>query len=285
MMEKFLLDAARVAPSPRQKRWFDIGFYAFVHFGVNTFTDREWGDGTEAESLFNPTDLDCGQWVEAIQAAGMKGPHPHRQAPRRLLPLALEVHGAQRQEQPLPGGRRQARLRGLARAGIPFGFYLSPWDRNSPLYGTPAYNDYFCNQLTELLTGYARSSACGLTTPAAKGRPGRSRSTTSALLRPHPQVPAERRDLQRLRPGRALVRQRGRRAAPGGVGGRAHGALPPRPGADRARPPGGARGPFRPLQHGPLHRHAAADLLLQGAGLLPLRVRHVHPPGLVLARK
>ena len=72
-MEKFLLDAARVAPSPRQKRWFDIGFYAFVHFGVNTFTDREWGDGTEAESLFNPTDLDCGQWVEAIQAAGMKG--------------------------------------------------------------------------------------------------------------------------------------------------------------------------------------------------------------------
>lgn len=53
-MEKFLLDAARVAPSPRQKRWFDIGFYAFVHFGVNTFTDREWGDGTEAESCSTP---------------------------------------------------------------------------------------------------------------------------------------------------------------------------------------------------------------------------------------
>ena len=67
MMEKFLLDAARVAPSPRQKRWFDIGFYAFVHFGVNTFTDREWGDGTEAESLFNPTDLDGGQRIESFK--------------------------------------------------------------------------------------------------------------------------------------------------------------------------------------------------------------------------
>ena len=154
MMEKFLLDAARVAPSPRQKRWFDIGFYAFVHFGVNTFTDREWGDGTEAESLFNPTDLDCGQWVEAIQAAGMKGlilTAKHHDG-FCLWPSKYTEHSVK--NSPFQGDVVKLAAEACARAGIPFGFYLSPWDRNSPLYGTPAYNDYFCNQLTELLTGY-----------------------------------------------------------------------------------------------------------------------------------
>ena len=167
MMEKFLLDAARVAPSPRQKRWLDIGFYAFVHFGVNTFTDREWGDGTEAESLFNPTDLDCGQWVEAIQAAGMKGlilTAKHHDG-FCLWPSTYTEHSVK--NSPFQGDVVKLASEACARAGIPFGFYLSPWDRNSPLYGTPAYNDYFCNQLTELLTGYGEifcvwfDNACG----------------------------------------------------------------------------------------------------------------------------
>ena len=167
MMEKFLLDAARVAPSPRQKRWFDIGVYGFVHLGENTFTDREWGDAPEAESQFNPTDLDCGQWVEAIQAAGMKGlilTAKHHDG-FCLWPSKYTEHSVK--NSPFQGDVVKLAAEACARAGIPFGFYLSPWDRNSPLYGTPAYNDYFCNQLTELLTAYGEifcvwfDNACG----------------------------------------------------------------------------------------------------------------------------
>ena len=72
-MKRFLSEAAHVAPSPRQLKWFDREFYAFVHFSPNTYTGLEWGMGNEPESIFNPTALDCDQWVEAIKSAGMKG--------------------------------------------------------------------------------------------------------------------------------------------------------------------------------------------------------------------
>ena len=72
-MVKFLKEAAQVKPSKKQLDWFEMESYAFIHFGPNTFTDREWGQGNEPESIFNPTRLNCDQWVEAIKAAGMKG--------------------------------------------------------------------------------------------------------------------------------------------------------------------------------------------------------------------
>ena len=72
-MKDFLLSAASVKPSKRQLDWFEVGGYAFIHFGVNTFTDREWGNGKEAEEIFAPMELDCDQWVSAIKSAGLKG--------------------------------------------------------------------------------------------------------------------------------------------------------------------------------------------------------------------
>lgn len=72
-MVEFLKEAARVVPSKRQLDWFEMERYAFVHYGVNTYTDREWGEGTEDEKIFNPTALDCDQWVEAAKSAGLKG--------------------------------------------------------------------------------------------------------------------------------------------------------------------------------------------------------------------
>ena len=72
-VKDFLRAAASVVPSERQKNWFETEFYAFVHFTVNTYTNLEWGLGDEPESIFNPTELDCDGWVEAVKSAGMKG--------------------------------------------------------------------------------------------------------------------------------------------------------------------------------------------------------------------
>lgn len=156
-MENLMKTLASVVPSERQKRWFDTEFYAFAHFGVNTFTNREWGLGDEDEKIFNPVKLDCDQWVEAVKAAGMKGlvlTAKHHDG-FCLWPSKYTEHSVK--NSPYQNGQGDI-VRECAdacrRGGIKFGIYLSPWDRNSKYYGTPEYNDYFCNQLTELLTGY-----------------------------------------------------------------------------------------------------------------------------------
>ncbi len=166
-MVDFLKEAAGVVPSPRQLKWFDVGFYAFIHFGVNTFTDREWGDGKEPESIFDPKRLDCGQWARAIRDAGMKGmilTAKHHDG-FCLWPSEYTEHSVKN----APGGRDVVgeAAKACREAGLKFGIYLSPWDRNSRYYGTPEYNDYYCNQLEELLTGYGElfcvwfDGACG----------------------------------------------------------------------------------------------------------------------------
>lgn len=166
-MKQFLQEAASVKPSDRQLAWFDMELYAFAHFGVNTFTDKEWGDGSEAEALFNPTKLDCDQWVEAIKKAGCKGlvlTAKHHDG-FCLWPSKYTEHSVK--NSPFQGDVVRLAAEACKRGGIKFGFYLSPWDRNSKLYGTPEYNDYFCNQLTELLTEYGEifyvwfDNACG----------------------------------------------------------------------------------------------------------------------------
>lgn len=166
-MRNFIEEAANVIPSKRQLEWFDVGFYAFIHFGVNTYTDREWGNGDESEQIFHPTELDCDQWVEAIKKAGMKGmilTAKHHDG-FCLWPSKYTEHSVK--NSPFQGDVVREAAEACRRGGIKFGFYLSPWDRNSKLYGTDAYNDYFCNQLTELLTEYGDifcvwfDNACG----------------------------------------------------------------------------------------------------------------------------
>ena len=166
-MKQFLKELVSVVPSQRQLDWFDIGFYAFIHFGVNTFTDKEWGDGTEPESIFNPEKLDCDQWVSAIKAAGMKGlilTAKHHDG-FCLWPSKYTEHSVK--NSPCQKDVVREAAEACRRGGIKFGFYLSPWDRNSALYGTEAYNDYFCNQLVELMTEYGEvfcvwfDGACG----------------------------------------------------------------------------------------------------------------------------
>ena len=153
----FFRNAGHVTPSPRQLAFLQHPFYAFVHFTVNTYTNLEWGLGTEDPAIFNPVHLDCDAWVDVVKSAGMDGlvlTAKHHDG-FCLWPSRYTEHCVR--NSPWKDGRgdvvREA-AEACRRGGIRFGFYLSPWDRNSSLYGTDAYNDYYKAQLTELLTNY-----------------------------------------------------------------------------------------------------------------------------------
>ena len=144
-------------PSPRQLRWHELEFYGFIHFTVNTFTDKEWGYGDESPSLFNPTDFDAEQIAGTAAAAGMKGlilTCKHHDG-FCLWPSKYTEHSIKKS--PWRNGRGDV-VKEIAAAcrkyRLKFGIYLSPWDRNHKDYGRPEYLTYFRNQLRELLTSY-----------------------------------------------------------------------------------------------------------------------------------
>lgn len=144
-------------PTPPQLAWHETEFYLFFHFGPNTFTNLEWGHGTETEDLFAPTALDCDQWCRTAVQAGARGvviTAKHHDG-FCLWPSNYSKHTVR--ESKWRGGRGDV-LRELSEAcrrhGLKFGVYLSPWDRNHPQYGTPEYNDVYVSTLTELLTQY-----------------------------------------------------------------------------------------------------------------------------------
>lgn len=149
---------AQITPHERQFRFQQLEFYAFIHFTVNTFTDREWGDGKESPLIFNPEKLDAEQWVKAVKSAGMKGlifTCKHHDG-FCLWQSRFTRHSVA--SSPWKEGKGDV-VKEVSEAckkhGIKFGIYLSPWDMNCPLYGQGrAYDDYFVGQLTELLTGY-----------------------------------------------------------------------------------------------------------------------------------
>jgi alpha-L-fucosidase len=164
----FLLIGAAMqaeAPAPRlpvptrqQAAWQRCETNLFLHFGVNTFTDREWGSGNEDPKIFNPGSLDALQWVRAAKAGGFKiviltAKHHDGFC---LWPSQYTTHSVK--SSPWRNGNGDV-VRELSEAckaeGLKLGIYLSPWDRHERTYGdSPRYNDYYINQLTELLTGY-----------------------------------------------------------------------------------------------------------------------------------
>lgn len=157
--QQIIAKAASVTPSARQLRWQKLELTAFFHFGVNTFTDKEWGDGSESPSIFNPVLLDAEQWVRTVKAAGFKQviiTAKHHDG-FCLWPTKTTEHSVK--SSPWKKGKGDV-VKEVAVAcnkyNVGFGVYLSPWDRNASMYGTESYNDFFVNQLTELLTQYGR---------------------------------------------------------------------------------------------------------------------------------
>jgi len=170
--KELITRAANVRPSPQQLAWQKLEFIAFIHYTVNAFTDREWGDGTEDPAIFNPTQLDVRQWVRTCKDAGMKmiiltAKHHDGFC---LWPSKYTEHTVKNSPYKNGKGDIVGELAEACReAGLKLGLYLSPWDRHEPTYGdTEGYNEFYKNQLRELLTNYGEVTEVWM--DGAKGR-------------------------------------------------------------------------------------------------------------------
>ncbi len=169
--------AAKVVPSERQLKWQEVEFYAFCHFGMNTFTGKEWGDGQTPPEVFHPTDFDAEQWAKAVKSAGMRGlilTCKHHDG-FCLWPSAYTEYSVK--NSPFRDGQGDV-VREVADAckkyGLKFGVYLSPWDRHEPTYGQgEPYNTYYKNQLRELLTNYGELFCIWLDGACGEGKNGK----------------------------------------------------------------------------------------------------------------
>jgi len=144
-------------PTKQQLAWHEKEFYLFMHFGPNTFTNLEWGKGSEDPNVFNPTAIDCNQWASIAKASGAKGiiiTAKHHDG-FSLWPSKYSKHTV-RESKWMDGKGDVIKMLSEAckKAGIEMGVYISPWDRNHPEYGTAAYNDIYIQTMKELLTGY-----------------------------------------------------------------------------------------------------------------------------------
>ena len=179
MPEKYI-EAAEVLPSKRQLEWQKTEMYAFCHFGMNTFTGREWGDGKDAPETFNPTEFDAEQWAKAVKNGGLRGivlTCKHHDGfclwPSKYTDYTVAASPFRDSKGDVVREVSDA----CRKYGLKFGVYLSPWDRHEKTYGEgKAYNEFYLNQLTELLTGYGEIFCVWLDGACGEGQNGKRQS-------------------------------------------------------------------------------------------------------------
>ncbi|MEG0320522.1 MAG: alpha-L-fucosidase, partial [Niameybacter sp.] len=159
MLQNTLLERlVSTVPTQRHLDWHELEFYAFIHFGINNFYDREWGNGKEDPAKFDPSELDTDQWVQTIKSAGMKAvilTCKHHDGfclwPSAYTEFSIKSSPYQKGK----GDIVKALSESCQKYDMKFGVYLSPWDQNNEAYGdSERYDDYFIKQMTELLTNY-----------------------------------------------------------------------------------------------------------------------------------
>ncbi len=147
-----------VLPSKRQQRLAEKPFYLFMHFGMNTATGREWGVGNEKATDFTIKKINAAQWIKCAQSSGATGIILMCKHHDGFCLWPSDYTSFSVKYSDFEGDIVKMVSDECRKAGLDFGVYLSPWDMHEPTYGTPDYNDYFCNQLTELLTNYGTIS-------------------------------------------------------------------------------------------------------------------------------
>ena len=161
-----------VVPSKVQKDIEKMGFYLFIHFGMNTFVGKEWSNGTYPASKFNPTNLSTDDWCEVAKNIGAKGIILTAKHHDGFCLWQTDTTDYSIKNSPYLGGKGdvvKSLQQSCEKYGLKMGLYLSPWDRNSVYYGTDKYDDFYCSQLSELLTNYGNlftiwlDGACGAT--------------------------------------------------------------------------------------------------------------------------
>lgn len=166
----FLEKLVSVVPSSRQMKWQQMEYYNFVHFGMSTMLNKQWGTGKTSLKRFNPPPIDTDEWARILKESGSKGAILTVKHHDGFCLYPSKYTDYTIQNTPYKNGEGDLVKEfsdSLRKYGLKFGVYLSPWDRHEKTYGTPQYNDFYCNQLTELLTGYGEvftvwmDGACG----------------------------------------------------------------------------------------------------------------------------
>ena len=151
-------NAVDIKPSPQQVEWQDLEFGVLIHFGTNTYLDREWGDGTASPQAFDPTQLDPEQWLRAAKAAGAKYVVLVAKHHDGFCLWPTEQTDYSVKSSPWENGKGDVLKRvseAAHKLGLKFGVYLSPWDRHEPRYkDSAAYDNYYADELDELTSNY-----------------------------------------------------------------------------------------------------------------------------------